>query len=221
MSSRNVVDALRRAGIFTLGMFIMAFGIAISIRANLGTGPVISLPTVLSFALPWSVGTLSIIFNLVMMALSLLISLIARKRFPPFQLMQIPAAVLFGFFIDFSMSLTPWVAPGNYLMQWVYVVISVIIIALGVHIEMKPRFTYIPADGVVALLAMVTPVRVSTLKMIFDWSLVIISTILSLILLGGLEGVREGTIFAAFGVGFTMKIIANIEQQFRVDRHYD
>lgn len=221
MSSRNVVHTIRRAGIFTLGMFIMAFGIAMSIRANLGTGPVISLPTVLSFASPLSVGTLTIIFNLAMMALALAISLIARGYFPLFQFMQIPAAFLFGFFLDISMALTPWVDPGNYLMQWVYVVLSVIIIALGVHIEIKPRLTYIPADGVVALLAMVTPVKAGTIKMAFDWTLVITSAVLSLILLGGLEGVREGTVFAAFGVGFTMKIIANIEQQFRVDRRWD
>lgn len=221
MSPRNVVHTIRRAGVFTLGMFIMAFGIAMSIRANLGTGPVISLPTVLSFASPLSVGTLTIIFNLVMMAVAVAISLIARGYFPLFQLIQIPAAFLFGFFLDIAMTLTPWVDPGTYLMQWVYVVLSVIIIALGVHIEMKPRLTYIPADGVVALLAMVTPVKTGTIKMIFDWTLVIISTAVSLILLRGLEGVGEGTVFAAFGVGFTMRIIANIEEQFRVDRRYD
>lgn len=218
MSSNRFFRITRRALVFTIGLFILAFGIAISIRASLGTGPVISLPTVLSFATPLSVGALSIIVNLVMMAVSVLIS---RKDFPPFQLMQLPAAFLFGFFIDFSMTLTTWVDPQNYLMQWVWVVISVIIIAIGVHIEMKPKLTYIPADGVVALLATVTPMKLSNIKMIFDWTLVGISTVVSLILLGGLEGVREGTVFAAFGVGLTMRLIANIEQQFRVDRNYD
>lgn len=218
MSSNRFFRITRRALVFTIGLFILAFGIAISIRASLGTGPVISLPTVLSFATPLSVGALSIIVNLVMMAVSVLIS---RKDFPPFQLMQLPAAFLFGFFIDFSMTLTTWVDPQNYLMQWVWVVISVIIIAIGVHIEMKPKLTYIPADGVVALLATATPMKLSNIKMIFDWTLVGISTVVSLILLGGLEGVREGTVFAAFGVGLTMRLIANIEQQFRVDRNYD
>lgn len=55
-----MLSMLGRAGVFTLGLSIMAFGIAISIRANLGTGPVIALPTVLSFASPLTVGTLSI-----------------------------------------------------------------------------------------------------------------------------------------------------------------
>ncbi|NLZ57808.1 MAG: membrane protein [Corynebacterium sp.] len=218
MNPRNTLKILQRTTLFTLGLFILAFGIAISIRANLGTGPVIAMPTVLSFATPLSVGTLSIIFNMVMVMISMVIS---GRSFPLFQLMQIPAAFLFGFFIDISMLLTPWVDPQNYLMQWIWVIISILIIAVGVHIEMKPKLTYIPADGLVALLAMKTPLQLGNVKMIFDWTLVAAATVLSLVLLGGLEGVREGTVAAAFGVGMILKLIANVEQQFRVDKRYD
>lgn len=214
-----MLSMLGRAGVFTLGLSIMAFGIAISIRANLGTGPVIALPTVLSFASPLTVGTLSIIFNMMMMGISIAIS---GRSFPLFQLVQIPVAFLFGFFIDISMALTPWVDPQNYLMQWVWVLISIVLIAIGVYIEMKPKLTYIPADGVVALLAMKNPqMKLGNVKMIFDWTFVAAATVLSLVLLGGLEGVREGTVAAAFGVGMILKLISNVEQQFRVDKRYD
>lgn len=217
MSSRGFLHTLKRTGLFVLGMFILAFGVAISVRANLGTGPIVAIPSVLSFATPLSVGTLTIILNLVLMAVAIVIS---RREFPLIQLVQIPVAFLFGFFVDIAMMLTPWIAPTNYFAQWVWVVISVPVIALGVYIEMKPKLTYIPADGLVALLATVMHKKVGNVKIVFDWTMVIIAVILSLVLLGGLEGVREGTVVAAFGVGMVLKLFANLEQQFRAGRRY-
>lgn len=73
MSSRNAYDTPKRAGTFTIGLSILSFGVAISIRANLGVGPIVAVPTVLFYATPLSVGTLTIIFNLVMPGVSMLI----------------------------------------------------------------------------------------------------------------------------------------------------
>lgn len=217
MRFRDLVHLLKRTSLFTLGLFILAFGVAISVRANLGTGPIVAIPSVLSFATPLSVGTLTIILNLVLMAVAIAVS---GRKFPLIQLVQIPVAFLFGFFVDIAMMLTPWITPTNYFVQWVWVVISVPVIALGVYIEMKPKLTYIPADGLVALLATVMHKKVGNVKIVFDWSMVTIAVILSVVLLSGLEGVREGTVFAAFGVGMVLKFFANLEQQFRVDRRY-
>lgn len=217
MSVRDFLHLLKRTGLFTLGLFILAIGVAISVRANLGTGPIVAIPSVLSFATPLSMGALTIIVNLVLLAVSIAVS---RREFPLIQLVQIPVTFLLGFFVDIAMVLTPWGMPTSYFMQWVWVVISVPVIALGVYIEMKPRLTYIPADGLVALLATVMHKKLGNVKIIFDWSMVIIAVILSVVLLSGLEGVREGTVFAAFGVGMVLKLFANLEQQFRADRRY-
>ena len=56
-------------------------------------------------------------------------------------------------------------------------------------------------------LTKVTTVRYGTMKQIVDWSLVIIAAVVSLILLQRLEGVREGTVFAAFAVGAVVKTL--------------
>lgn len=215
MSSKTFFPTLMRAGIFTLGLFILSFGVAVSIRANLGVGPIVALPTVLSLALPLTVGTLTIIFNLLMLGVSMLIM---GRKFPLFQLVQIPATLLNGFFIDLCMVLTPWVNPTTYATQWMWVAISVIIIGSGVYVEMRPRFTYVPADGLVALLANRLPIQVGNLKMLFDWTWVSVAAVVSLSLFGELEGVREGTIMAAFGVGLVIKLLTNLEARFRATR---
>lgn len=216
MSSRKFLHTLTRAGIFTLGLFILSFGVAVSIRANLGVGPIVAVPTVLSYATSLSVGTLMIIFNLLLLGVSLLVM---GRSFPPFQLVQIPVAFLNGLFIDICLALTPWVNPTNYAMQWVWVVISTFIIGLGVYVEMRPRFTYIPADGLVALLANKNAMKVGNLKMIFDWTLVLSAVIMSFILLGELDGIREGTIFVAFGVGAVIKLLGNLEASYRAAKN--
>lgn len=200
-----ILHHLKRTLMFTLGVFIMAIGVAVSVRANLGTSPIASFPTVLSFATPLSVGTYLILLNLIFLGLQVLIR---RRKFPTFQYVQILVTFAFGFFTDFAMYLTSWLTPANYFMQWVWTVVGVILIALGVYIETRPRLSYIPGDGLVFVLTLVLQnIPFSTIKMIFDWTLVVISVITSWVLLDGLEGVREGTVFAAFAVGVTIRLI--------------
>lgn len=190
----------------------MAIGVAVSVRANLGTSPIASFPTVLSFATPLSVGTYLILLNLVFFALQILI---LRRKFPKFQFVQLIVTFAFGFFTDLGMYLTSWLDPGNYFMQWVWTLIGVILVALGVYIETQPRLSYIPGDGLVFVLTLVLQnIPFGTIKMIFDWTLVIVSVITSWLLLDGLEGVREGTVFAAFAVGIVIRMINALHVRF-------
>lgn len=96
-STDRMIRQLRRSFVFTLGVFIMALGVAVSVRANLGTSPIGSFPTVLSFATPLSVGAYLILLNLVFFLLQVLI---LRRKFPLLQLAQLPISLAFGVFTD-------------------------------------------------------------------------------------------------------------------------
>lgn len=202
----------KRTLTFILGVFIMALGAAVSVRAQLGTSPITSFPTVLSFGTPLSIGTYLIILNLIFLGLQILI---LRRKFPAFQFIQIPITFAFGLFTDLGMYLTSWIEPPNYLMQWVWTVVGVILVALGVYIETQPRLSYIPGDGLVFVITMVLQnIPYGTIKMVFDWTLVTISAITSWLLLGRLEGVREGTVFAALTVGLVIRLINALHIRF-------
>ena len=69
---------VKRILVFSLGVFLIAFAIAVSVRADLGTAPVASLPAVLSFATPWSVGTYVMSLNLLFVGLQFLF---LRRKF--------------------------------------------------------------------------------------------------------------------------------------------
>ena len=68
----------RRLVLLFIGMVIMAFGIALSVRSDLGTTTISSLPYVLSLISPLTLGSASIIVN---SGLVLLQILILRGRF--------------------------------------------------------------------------------------------------------------------------------------------
>ena len=71
----------------------MAFGVAFSIKANLGTSPISSVPYVVSLFTPLTVGTATIMMHIVFILLQILI---LRKDYHLIQLMQLPVAILFG-----------------------------------------------------------------------------------------------------------------------------
>lgn len=195
---------LQRWLTFLFGVWVMSVGIALSVHGQLGTAPISTFPAVLDAATSLTVGFVTVLMNIVFVLIQMLI---LRRRFKSFQLVQLPIAVVFGMLVDLSLYLTSWVQPEHYLMNWVVTIIGALILGIGVYIQVKPKLIYLPGEGLVMALTQVTPVRFGTMKQVVDWSLVIISVILSLILLQRLEGVREGTVFAAFAVGAVVKVI--------------
>lgn len=78
---------LKRYGMLCVGLLIMSFGIACSIKAELGTSPVSSLPFVLSQFTPLSVGIASVLLNSTLILLQILL---LRRQYDPIQLIQLP-----------------------------------------------------------------------------------------------------------------------------------
>ena len=208
-----MIRQLNRVVVFLIGVFLVAMGIAISVRADLGTAPIASLPTVLSFATPVSVGTYVMSLNLIFVGLQ---AVVLRRKFRLFQLIQIPVAVAFGLLVDLCMQLTSWLDPTSYLEQWGWIFVSVVSLALGVFIEVQPRLTYLPGDGiVVAIYTVLQNVPYGTVKIVVDTIMVALAVIASWTLLGGLYGVREGTIFSALTVGIVIRVISRIATRIR------
>lgn len=56
-----------------MGLAILAFGVVLSIRSQLGTSPVSSTPFAYSYIVPLSVGTLTVIFHIFMIFLQFVV----------------------------------------------------------------------------------------------------------------------------------------------------
>ena len=199
---RSTTSLIKRYLFLCAGLCIMAFGVAFSIEASLGTSPISSLPYVSSLLTPLSVGNTTILMHCVFILIQILI---LRKRYDPIQLIQLPVAFLFGYLTDFAVWTLDKVTYNTYWQQWILCILGILLVAIGVSFEVAANVVTLAGEGVVLAICKVCPIKFGYMKVAFDVTLVLISCILSLIFLGGLHGVREGTIAAAVFVGLITK----------------
>lgn len=186
-----------------LGLTIMAFGVAFSIKADLGISPISTVPYVTSLISGLSVGTTTIIMNFLFVLIQIAI---LRRQYDWFQLLQFPAAIVFGTMIDVAEYLLQGIQVSNYLEEWLFCIIGIVLIALGISVEVMANLVTTAGEGIVLAICKVAPVKFGNMKMGFDITLVCISVVLSLVFLGSVEGVREGTLAAMIFVGQITKV---------------
>ena len=192
----------KRCVVLCLGLAVMALGVSFSIKSNLGTSPISSLPYVISLITPLTVGTATIAMHCVLILLQIII---LRRRYQPFQLLQLPVAIIFGYLTDIFVALTDGLTYNAYWQQWIYCIIGILFVALGVTLEVLSKVVTVAGEGLVLAICKVAPIKFGNMKIIFDVTLVVSASVLSLIFLDGLYGVREGTIAAALLVGACSK----------------
>lgn len=202
--NHQAIRLVKRYLVLCLGLMIMAFGVAFSIKAGLGTSPISSVPYVVSLFSPLTVGTATICMHCVFILLQILL---LRRKYDPIQLMQIPVALLFGYLTDFAVWCIKGISCSSYLDQWALCAIGILLVGIGVSLEVTAGVVVLAGEGFVLAVCRVFPIKFGNMKIAFDVSLVIIGCILSFIFLHGLYGVREGTIAAAILVGTTARQI--------------
>lgn len=209
------INMLKRCLLLLAGLAVMAFGVAFSIKANLGTSPISSVPYVVSLFAPLTVGTATIIMHCVFILLQILI---LRRNYHPIQLMQLPVAVFFGYLTDFGVWAVQGIRCDTYLQQWLICLIGILLVAVGVSFEVKAGVVVLAGEGVVLAVCKVLPkVKFGYMKVGFDVTLVITACILSLVFTGRLQGVREGTVAAALLVGMIAKRLGKWLEKWEIE----
>ena len=201
-----------RYGISTLGLILVALGVGISIKSNLGIAPPSCPPTILNLKFTAiSVGTFTWMMHLLFILTQWAI---LGKRFKLKYLMQIPAAFVFGYLCDAAIWLFDSInAPAtNYTVQILLSLAAVVITALGIKIEVLGRSWMLAGDMLTAVLADETKKPFGTVKVVFDVVLVAITALLAWLFFGLLTGngstvvIREGTIILAVLTGLCMRV---------------
>ena len=205
---------IRRYLLLLAGLAIMAFGVAFSIKASLGTSPISSVPYVVSLFAPLTVGTATIIMHCVFILLQILI---LRKKYHPIQLMQLPVALFFGYLTDFGVWAVQGITCNHYLQQWLVCLIGIFLVAVGVSLEVKAGVVVLAGEGVVLAICKVLPVKFGYMKVGFDVTLVAIACVLSFVFTGRLQGVREGTVAAALLVGLIAKQLGKMLSKWKLE----
>lgn len=194
---------LLRCATLAAGLFVMALGVALSVKANLGVSPISCMPYVYSVRFPLTMGTTTILFNVLLILLQMVV---LGRAYRPFQLLQLPVVFLFGAFTDLALFLTRGLHATTYPGQLALCLASCAVIGFGVFIEVKAKVTYLAGEGLALALAERFKLEFGKAKIATDCSMVTLGVVSSLVLLGRLDGLREGTIVAAVAVGYLARL---------------
>lgn len=195
---------VKRYIIFILGLFVNSLGVALITKANLGTSPISSIPYVLSLNYAFTLGNFTIFFSILLIVLQLIL---LGKNFKLEHFLQIPVSLVFGYFIDFCMILLGFVHPTAYPVKVVDLLIGCLILGVGVYMEVLADVVMLPGESFVRAVVFRWKTEFGVTKICFDVSMAVIAAILSFVLAGRLDGVREGTVVAALLVGFIARTI--------------
>ena len=192
----------KRFVLFFLGLTIAGIGVALSTRPGLGTSPITSLPYVTTFKFPWTLGMATIAINLFFILAQFII---LKRRFGWSHIAQLPTLLAFGFFIDFGMWLTNFYIPESYFLRVAEEVIGCLFLAVGIGFQLIANISLMPGDGFIRVVSEEYRIPFGTVKICFDSTIVISAIIFSLCCFQNITGVREGTVIAAFLVGYFIK----------------
>ncbi len=196
---------IKNYALFLIGLFIASMGVALSTKAGLGTSPVASVPYSISLinhtlTFGWWLNLWSLIQIVVQVAL-------LRKKCKPMEIIiQTILAFVYGYLTDFSCTLISAVRANSYATQFALMILSCFVLGLGIWIQLKGNVAMLPGEAMNKAFSEVTGKRYENIKIFFDVLYIVSAAIISVLFIGKLEGVREGSIIAALLVGNIIKI---------------
>lgn len=207
---------LKSVAMYCIGIFIVSMGVVLAIKTELGVSPVSSLPYVVSQITGVDIG----ICTTGVMSFFIIVQMIMLgRKFKMISWLQVISASIFGFCVSCISYMMSFVEiPDNYGIRLLCCLFSMMILAIGIHIYLKPNFFILPAEGTMQVISQRFDIPLHRAKIIFDSTVVGCSILLSYLFLGKLEGVREGTVLAAFGVGFCLKFVRKISA--KIEKRY-
>ena len=190
---------------YLFGLFLITLGVAFSIKSQLGSAPVSSIPYALNLIWAIEIGVATFIFHFILVIIEVIL---LRRNFNKKHFLQVFVGVLFGAFTSFSVSLMNFIPPAfNLPIAFLMSIISILFIALGLFFYVPTNLIPLSVEGITQAIAIVTNKPFSKIKVYFDISVVATALILSYCFLGEIGSVGIGTILGALFIGTTVKYI--------------
>lgn len=203
MKQKNYHILIKKIILFVAGLLILSLGIAFSAVSGLGISPLNCLAYVLGETSGVQMGYMTMVLYIIYVLIEIPIK---GKEFRIFDLLQIPVAILFGFFVNWTRSGLAVVVCTNYIQRLLCCLISIVMIAAGTTIYVVPHLTYQAPEGLIMAICGRWDKKFGTVKTCFDVAVVAAAVLVGLLFNGTVIGIREGTLFAAFGVGMVVNV---------------
>lgn len=201
---KKSIKFMKRVLIYGAGLMCLALGVAFSVNSGLGVSPVNSLPYVVSLIIGWDMGScVTAVFSIYILVQILLL----RREFRLVNLTQLLFSSLFGYFVDLAKWAIGDFSIQTYLGKLLMLAVSILFVSAGVCLYMNAKLVYMPMEGMTHAIAekLFKNKPFHDVKVWMDCLVVLLGIVLSFAFLGGVEGIREGTVICAVLVGRVMR----------------
>lgn len=199
--------------IYLAGLLVLALGITLNTKVNLGVSPIISVSYCISRMSGLNFADVTLVQYSVFVLAELGLHLWTGRRDGlsaqglRVQLfkdaLQFPLSLVFTRFLALFSLLIPE-QNGSMVPRLLILALGIACTGAGAAASLDVRLVPNPGDGIVQTLADVTGQRVGLVKNCFDGFSIAVTAVLSLIFTGRVIGIGVGTLLAVLGVGRVM-----------------
>ena len=185
----------RRLLQYALGLFVMALGVVLLKRADLGISPISAVPAALADISRFTLGNTTIALHIVCVLGQILIV----RRITLKSILTAFVGIPFGYIIDGIMLIIP--PFSGLIMRTVMTVLALVISAFGIHAIVGADLMLPAPDGLTHTISQVYHKKLGNVKICSDGVYIILSVAIDLVFTGHISAVGIGTVMSMLFVG--------------------
>ncbi len=206
---KTISEIMRRYLIFTLGIMLISYSGAWFIKGDIGVSPVLALPYTFSLIFSnISVGIWVAIFSVLVLLLQLVIR--RRRLKKRVLLLQLFTALALGLLTELSLDALREFNPMSYKGQLLACIAGSACLAGGFYLCHIADLGKIPMESFMKFVAKLLSRRYATVRLAAAVLFSLVAAMLSLVVLGSVVSVREGTLFSIIFVTIFLKIFMRL-----------
>lgn len=195
--------------VYVVGMFILAIGLTLNTKANLGVSPIISVPYSISQITGLNFGDLTFVVYAIFVVVQIIIHIRLKnhKRIVS-NILQLPLSLIFTRLLNIFSTYIP--TAQNLGIRFIVLTLAIICTGVGAAMSLSMQLVPNPGDGIVQSLAEGFNKSVGLTKNLFDCFNLCITLYISIFIAHQIVGVGIGTVIAVFGVGRVIALFHHI-----------
>lgn len=194
---------------YVVGMFILAIGLTLNTKANLGVSPIISVPYSISQITGLNFGDLTFVVYAIFVVVQIIIHIRLKnhKRIVS-DILQLPLSLIFTRLLNIFSTYIP--TAQNLGIRFIVLTLAIICTGVGAAMSLSMQLVPNPGDGIVQSLAEGFNKSVGLTKNLFDCFNLCITLCISIFIAHQIVGVGIGTLIAVLGVGRVIALFHHI-----------
>ena len=194
---------------YVVGMFILALGLTLNTKANLGVSPIISVPYSISQITGLNFGDLTFVVYAMFVVVQIIIHIRLKnhKRIAS-DILQLPLSLIFTRLLNIFTVHIP--TSQNLGIRFIILTFAIICTGIGAAMSLSMQIVPNPGDGIVQALAERFDKSVGITKNLFDCLNLSITLCISLFIAHQIVGVGIGTVIAVVGLGRVIALFNHI-----------